>query len=228
MVNFELRVGSSNDLLPNGPKGTTLISVKDKFALPARWLVDQIQSNNIGVVASDVFVEEVSKSKLFLMDLISRPEEYREYDLVVCFAEKGNYQAMGYQIDRDVHLRPMNGSQELPVIKHYFYDAKGHMMSGWYSNAYYLNTNLIRYVFKFGLNLLDDWPGEPKHQRTLEDFQYAVDQWFIKDRERENEMILRKVMESKAKKREASMRYNPYQDPTYIPKFIRDAKYANN
>lgn len=185
MVTFELVSGDRSTFRPDS-SGRLVLRAKGMFVFPTKWLIYQIKCGNVGVDDHDLFVSEVSKSKLLLMDILVRMQDYAQYDFVVLSSEKGDYKAYGYNLPENREVYPMiNEKQGLPCLGKLRFDIEGNQTGpNFNKSARSFNQDMEAYYASYGLFLkhydLQHKVGAPSSIK-LYDLKECVKDWLAAD-----------------------------------------------
>jgi len=185
MVTFELVSGDRSAFRPDS-SGRLVLPVKGMFVFPTKWLIYQIKCDNVGVDDHDLFVSEISKSKLLLMDILARTQDYAQYDFVVASSEKGDYKAYGYNLPESRGIYPMiSEKQGLPCLGRLRLDSQGCQMGpNANKSAWSFNQDMEAYYASYGLFLRHYDPqhrvGAPNSMK-LYNLRECIGDWLAAD-----------------------------------------------
>lgn len=235
MVNFELVSGDRSRFRPD-ERGVQTIDVSKSFIFPTRWLVYHLRHKNVGVDDTDLFVREVSLSKMLLIDILSRPKEYEKYDFVVLSSEGDKSTVHGYLLKEDGAVQPFVNTTKLklPKITKLVLASDGLQVGGFggpYTTVHSYNQAMLSYYENYGLvlrntDLRDDFPTRSK----CDSITAARNAWLAEDSRRMSGMRqerIRKRREEKLREYEEKEQSNSKSDESGmvgIPEWMKPSK----
>lgn len=151
MGSFKLIEGVRSTLRPE--KANLLaIDASGKIIFPTKWLIYQINLNNITVDDVQAFGNSTTRGKLLLIQILTSREDFKDYDFVVMDTNDSDYVVSCYRLPDNYGVKPyLNQSKTLPIISSF----NGINTPNFYLHASTFNSNMEAYFVNCNLMLRD-------------------------------------------------------------------------